>query len=276
MPAPRKATPHPSPGQAGPRTDIRARRRPRVATLNTLAIDVGGTGLKASVLDGAGKMLHDRVRVPTPYPLSPELLLDTLAALVAPLPHYDRVSLGFPGMVRAGHILSAHHFISPEGPGGPPDEKLFNAWNGFDLQSALGQMLAKPARVANDADLGGSAVIAGDGLEMVLTLGTGFGSATFYNGKLMPHLELAHHPFYKGATYNQTVGEAARKSLGNKKWNKRVDLAIRAVRELTFFDHCYVGGGNSSRVTLDLPPDVTLVSNEAGILGGIKLWETTD
>jgi polyphosphate glucokinase len=253
-----------------------APRRPVTAKPRTLAIDVGGTGLKASVLDAAGEMVHERVRIPTPYPLSPQLLIETLATLISPLPPYDRVSLGFPGMVRAGHILSAHHFISREGPGGPLDPELHAAWDGFDLQNELARALGKPARVANDADLGGSAVISGDGLEMVLTLGTGFGSAMFYNGKLMPHLELAHHPFYKGATYNETVGEAARKADGNKKWNKRVAEAINAVRELTFFDHCYVGGGNSSRVTIELPGDVTLVSNEAGILGGIKLWERTD
>src|SRR5579875_3213559 len=268
MPAPRKAASRPGAGKAASRPAPRAARRRSPGRPNTLAIDVGGTGLKASVLDPAGRMLHDRVRMPTPYPLSPQLLLDSIAALAAPLPPYQRVSLGFPGMVRAGHILSAHHFVSPEGPGGPPDEKLMAAWNGFDLQTALAERLAKPARVANDADLGGSAVIAGDGLEMVLTLGTGFGSAMFYNGKLMPHLELAHHPFHKGATYNETVGEAARKSLGTKKWNKRVDLAIRAVRDPTFFDPCYVGGGNSSRVAIDHAPGVTLVSNEAGILGG--------
>lgn len=245
------------------------------ARLHTLAVDVGGTGLKASVLDRTGCMVHERVRMPTPYPLDPAALIACIATLTQSLPPYDRVSVGFPGMVRAGHILSAPQFISPGGLGAPPSDDLVKAWGGFDLQGALAQELGKPARVANDADLQGSAVVSGEGLEMVLTLGTSFGSAMFYEGKLMPHLELAHHPFHKGATYAQTVGEAARQAVGNKKWSKRVEEAIATVRRLTFFDHCYVGGGNSSRVEIDLPTDVTLVSNEAGILGGIKLWERT-
>lgn len=257
-----------------PRTRT-ATRRPK-PPLNTLAIDVGGTGLKASVLDEAGAMEHERVRIPTPYPLNPKKLIASIADLTASLPPYDRISLGFPGMVRAGHILSAPHFVSPKGPGGKPTRALTQAWVGFDLQHSLGVALGKPTRVANDADLQGSAVIKGDGLEVVLTLGTGFGSASFYEGRLLPHIELAHHPFLQGKEYNEVVGEAARAKVGNKKWNKRVEAAIDTVRALTFFDHCYIGGGNSSRVTLDLPDDVTLVDNNAGILGGIKLWERMD
>lgn len=259
-----------------PRPRTRAAARQPKAPLNTLAIDVGGTGLKASVLDEAGTMEHDRVRVPTPYPLTPQKLIASIADLSRSLPPYDRISLGFPGMVRAGHVLSAPHFISPKGPGGKPDKELVKAWADFDLQHSLGVALGKPARVANDADLQGSAVVKGDGLEVVLTLGTGFGSAIFYEGKLMPHIELAHHPFLKGKEYNDAIGEAARLKAGKKEWNLRVAAAIEAVRGLLFFDHCYIGGGNSTKVTLDLPNDVTLVDNNAGILGGIKLWERTD
>jgi polyphosphate glucokinase len=240
-----------------------------------LAVDVGGTGLKASVLDTEGKMEHDKVRVPTPYPLTPKRLITAIADLTRGLPPYDRISVGFPGMVRAGHIISAPHFVSPKGPGGKPNKELTEAWAGFDLQRSLSVALDKPTRVANDADLQGSAVIKGDGLEVVLTLGTGFGSAMFYEGRLLPHIELAQHPFLKGKTYNEAVGEAAYESAGKKKWNARVAEAIEAVRALTFFDHCYVGGGNSVRVTIDLPDSVTLVDNNAGILGGIKLWERT-
>ncbi len=79
---------------------------------------IGGTGLKASVLDGTGEMERDRVRIDTPYPLAPEKLVHVLTDLVKPLGHYDRVSVGFPGMVREGKVLSAPHFVSPTGPGG--------------------------------------------------------------------------------------------------------------------------------------------------------------
>ncbi|MGH9077373.1 MAG: ROK family protein [Acidimicrobiales bacterium] len=265
---------------AAPPAATRATRRPRAASppptrLDTLSVDVGGTGLKASVLSQSGAMEQDRVRMPTPYPLTPQKLIASIADLVRPLPPYDRISLGFPGMVRAGHVLSAPHFVSPKGPGGKATKALTRAWDNFDLQHALGVALAKPARVANDADIQGAAVVTGDGLEVVLTLGTGLGSALFYEGRLLPHLELAHHPFRKGKEYNDVVGEAARARMGNKRWNSRVADVVATVRALTFFDHCYIGGGNSTRVSADLPDDVSMVSNDAGILGGIKLWERT-
>jgi polyphosphate glucokinase len=241
----------------------------------TLSIDIGGTGLKASVLDEHDVMEHDRVRVPTPYPLSPTKLVTVLQDLVKPLPPFDRVSAGFPGMVRAGRILSAPHFVSPEGPGGEPSPKLEKEWDRFNLQAALSQAFGKPARVANDADVQGSAVVRGVGLEAVVTLGTGVGSAFFYEGRLLPHFELAHHPFRKGRTYNEELGEAARKAAGSKKWQKRVLEAVETIRQLVFFDHLYIGGGNSSRVQVALPDDVSLVDNDAGILGGIRLWQRT-
>jgi polyphosphate glucokinase len=246
------------------------------AKLNTLAIDVGGTGIKASVLDQTGKEEHERVREDTPYPLSPEGLLDVIDTLVSQLPAFDRVSVGFPGMVREGKILSAPHFVSPSGPGGTPSPKLVKAWIGFDLQGALATRLGKPAKVANDADLQGAAVVTSHGLELVVTLGTGVGSGLFYHGSLCPHLELAHHPFGPKGSYNDELGDAARKKAGAKKWNKQVVKMVEVLRALLFFDHLYVGGGNSTRIKGDLGSDVTIVSNEAGILGGIKLWERTN
>lgn len=240
----------------------------------TLSFDIGGTGLKASVLSRHGQLLHEPVRTPTPYPLSPTQLVSELARLAEGLPSYQRISAGFPGMVRDGHVLSAPHFVSPDGPGGKPSPKLEAAWRRFDLQSALSQALGQPCRVANDADVQGAAIVTGDGLELVVTLGTGVGTALFYKGRLAPHLELAHHPLGKGAkVYNEVLGDATRKKVGNKKWNARLAATLEILRELVFFDHCYIGGGNSRHVTLDLPPDVHLADNTAGILGGIKLWE---
>src|SRR5579875_315239 len=189
---------------------------------DTLAIDIGGTGLKASVLDGTGQMEHARVRIDTPYPLSPQRLVLELQDLISQLPPFDRVSVGFPGMVRNGRILSAPHFVSPDGPGGTPAPKLVQAWSNFDLASTLEEATGKPAKVANDADLQGAAVVQGRGFELVLTLGTGVGTAFFMEGQLLPHFEFAHHPLKKGMTYNEVIGEAARKKAGNDKWRKRV------------------------------------------------------
>ena len=238
----------------------------------TLAIDIGGTGLKASVLDAKGAMVADRVREPTTYPCPPTKLVSDIVALVAPLPSYDRVSAGFPGMVRQGHVLTAPHFVTVAGPNTDVDKNLVKLWTGFDLAGALSAGLDKPTRVANDADLQGAAVVAGKGLELVITLGTGVGTALFYDGTLLPHLEFAHHPFRKGDTYNEQLGEPIRRDVGDKRWIRRVHIAIDTLRALTFFDHCYIGGGNAKRITEDLPDDVTTVDNSAGILGGIKLW----
>jgi len=226
----------------------------------TLAIDIGGSGLKATVLDPAGGMLVDRVRVETPRPITPPILVDALVELVKPLPEFDRVSVGFPGVVRDGVIRTAVN-LNPK------------TFPGFNLAAALEDRLGKPARVINDADMQGYGAIRGEGVELVITLGTGMGSALFSDGKLAPHLELAHHPFHRGRSYEHELGEQARRRFSKRKWNKRVAEAIERLRALTYFDHLYLGGGNAKRVEIELPADVSIVDNTAGVLGGIKLWE---
>jgi polyphosphate glucokinase len=241
----------------------------------TLAVDIGGTGLKASVLDATGAMVADRVKVLTTYPMPPEKLVSTLTKLAAPLPAAERASVGFPGMVRNGRILSAPHFSTKSGPGSAVDEDLKQQWWRFDLATNLMEAFGLPTKVANDADIQGLAVTSGHGLEVVMTLGTGFGTGVFYDGNLMPHLEISHQPFRKGETYNDQLGEAARKDIGEERWNKRVHKAIVNLRGLLFFDHLFIGGGNSRRVNRDgLDDDITIIDNTAGILGGIKLWES--
>jgi polyphosphate glucokinase len=242
----------------------------------TLSFDIGGTGLKANILDAKGAFVADRVRVPTTYPMSPELMVEKLVGLAKKLPEADRVSAGFPGMVRRGLILSAPHFVTKKGPGTDVDPKLLKAWSRFDLETALGKALGKPTRVANDADVQGAAVIAGHGYEVVVTLGTGFGTAFFLSGRLLPHMEFAHVDFRKGQSFNEQIGEPARKKIGDKKWNKRVREMIAYLDTLTMFDHLYIGGGNGPRVNRrdlgDVLERITVVDNSAGILGGIALW----
>jgi len=271
MPAPR-GPPVPSKPPdtgAGPRfAPIERPERPC-----TLAIDIGGSGLKASILDASGAMVADRVKVATRYPMPPDALVDAVVDLCAPLPDYDRISAGFPGMVRAGRVLSAPAFSTASGLGSEVVDELVHQWSHFDLAGALSIRLGKPIKVANDADVQGLAVVAGQGLELVITLGTGIGTALFYDGRLLPHLEFAHHLFRKGETYNQQLGETTRKAIGHERWTRRVFKGIETLRALTFFDHCYIGGGNSRRVVDLATDDVTIVDNSAGILGGIKLWE---
>jgi polyphosphate glucokinase len=240
----------------------------------TLSIDVGGTGLKASVLDRDGRMLVDRVRVRTPYPCPPEVLVDSLLDIARHLPPHDRISVGFPGMVRGGRVLTAPNLVTEKGPGTKTSPALVAKWHGFDLAGELSKALGKPARIANDADIQGLGVVSGNGLELVITLGTGLGTAVFLDGRLSPHLELAHQPFRKGQTYNEQIGDPARRRIGNKLWSKRVAKAVQNFYVLLCFDTLYVGGGNARKLTVDLGPRATTVDNTAGILGGIRLWET--
>ncbi len=229
-------------------------------TVFTLAIDVGGSGLKASVLDAAGQMIADRVRVQTPQPSPPQAVVPALVALAKQLPAFDRVSMGFPGVVRNGRVLTAPNLGTDD-------------WAGFDLAAALQEQLGKDVRIVNDADMQGLAAIEGDGLEMVVTLGTGFGTALYRDGCLMPHLELGQHPVRRNMSYDEYVGERARKKVGAKKWNRRIERVIETLRTLVNFDTLHIGGGNAKRLGFTLPADVRLVDNKAGILGGIALWE---
>ena len=224
-----------------------------------LAIDIGGTGLKAAILNLEGEMLTERLRMETPHPCKPDDLVNALVKLVEPLAGFDYVSVGFPGVVRSGKIITAPNLGTEE-------------LGGFDLATALQERLGKPVRVINDADMQGFGAIEGKGLEMVITLGTGFGSALFMDGVLAPHLEIAHLPFRKNKDYDQQIGDKARKKIGKKVWNRRVRRAIETLRALTHFDKLYIGGGNAARINFELEPDVKIISNECGVRGGAWLW----
>lgn len=227
----------------------------------TLGLDIGGTGLKASVLDRNGNMVVDRVRVATPRNRAPAQVLDALVMLAKPLPAFDRISVGFPGVVHDGRVITAPHFGT-------------ETWRGFPLQQKLGERLGKPARATNDAEVQALGIIAGQGLEVVLTLGTGVGSAVFASGRMTPHLELAQHPIHKSETYDEYLGGAVRKKIGTKKWNRRVMNAIEIVHTLLNYDTLYLGGGNAANVDKKkLPQNVKIESNDKGIIGGIRLWD---
>jgi polyphosphate glucokinase len=226
----------------------------------TLAVDIGGSGVKAAVLDATGEMIGGRQRVPTPRrPVTPEALIRAIDQAVAPLGAFERASVGFPGYVRDGRLLTAPNLGT---------ETLA----GFDLQAALAEHWGKPVRVLNDADVQGYGAIAGRGVEMMLTLGTGAGTAIFRDGTVMPHLELAHHPVSGNKTYDEYIGNAARQKKGKKIWNKRVAKAIDILREVVRFDHLYIGGGNAKAIAFALPSDVSIVPNSDGLTGGIRLW----
>ena len=226
----------------------------------TLAIDIGGSGLKAMLLDAAGKPVSERLRIATPDVLKPQAVLAALDTFRQQLPDFDRVSVGSPGIVKRGVIILSTNLH--------PD------WSNFPLQDTLTERWSVPVRVGNDADIAGYGAIQGHGVELVLTLGTGLGSALFTNGHLVPGLELSLHPWRKkGKNYEDYLGRRGLDKYGKARWNDFLEAAIHQTELLFNWDHLYLGGGNTKKITFTLPKNVTIVSNESGLLGGVFLWK---
>lgn len=239
----------------------------------TLSIDVGGTGLKAALVSAEGEMVSERMKIKTPYPCPPEVLIERLQKLTGDFSEFDRVSVGFPGLVREG-VVSHVPALSRSSYGGETDPALQSAWKDFDLRSELAAIFDKPVKVANDADMQGCAVVEGHGFEFVMTLGTGVGTAVFNNGILIPHMELSHAMFRKGESFDIHLGNAARKDVGDERWIGRVLLAITAFDDFLYYDKIHIGGGNSKYLAdTQLPPKARIVSNTAGLLGGVRIWD---
>jgi len=222
----------------------------------TLAVDIGGTGMKMLALDHHGKPLTERLRVLTPDPPTPARMLAALEKMREQMPDFDRVSVGYPGVIKQGVVLTAVN--------------LHPKWVGFPLEAELKKRWKKPVRVANDAAIQGFAAIRGKGVEMILTLGTGLGSAIYSDGHCVP-LELGHHPWLK-KTYEEYVGRHGLKKYGAKKWNKLVAMAIEQTLHTFNWDHLYIGGGNTKKLKLAEHPHITIVSNLDGLMGGLALW----
>jgi polyphosphate glucokinase len=228
----------------------------------TLAVDIGGTGIKALLLDERGKPISQRQREDTPQPATPEAMLEVMDEIANRLGKFDRVSVGFPGVVKQGATLTAHN--------------LDQNWVGFELAKVLRRRWRRPVRVANDSAVQGFAAIRGKGVELVITLGTGFGSSLFTDGHLVPGLELAHHPWRKDKTYEEFLGKRGLEKYGRKRWNKLVQMAIEQLESLFNYDHLYIGGGNATRINFPMPKHVTRVPNEDGLLGGVALWRKSE
>ena len=224
----------------------------------TLAVDIGGTGIKAAALDQNGKMVSERQKIKTPKNATPKKVLATIAKLAKMVGEGDRVSAGFPGVVKDGLVYTAPN--------------LGKGWKNYPLERTLKEKLRMPVRVANDADVQGLGCASGHGDELVITLGTGFGSVLFVDGHRI-HLELGHHPFRNGKTYEDELGIKALKRKGKRKWNRILRQAIDELARTFNFDRLYIGGGNAAQIDFKLPPNVKIVSNTDGLLGGIKLWQ---
>lgn len=226
----------------------------------TLAFDIGGSHLKAGILSPAGAMLKGPNKVDTPKPAKPQDVVDALVGLAQGLGPHDRITIGFPGVVRADYVITAPNLGT----------KL---WNGIKLAAIIHERLHKPVRMLNDASVQGLGAVSGSGVECAVTLGTGFGFALFDNGLLAPHLEMSQHPIKTGKTYDEYVGEKALEAVGKKRWNKRVLKVVKILETVVNYDMLYIGGGNARLIESPLPDNVQTVSNQDGITGGVKVWD---
>ena len=225
-----------------------------------LAIDIGGSRIKATILDIEAAILMDYVRVETPTAASPDQVLQAIVELTKDFKEYSKVSVGFPGYVKKGIVYTAVNLSTEK-------------WDKFDLKKALSKVLKKPVRVINDADMQGLGIAKGQGLEMVVTLGTGFGTALLIDGILLPHLEVAHHPLSKERDYDQYIGKKALEEVGIERWNKRMKKVIEVLKTVFNYDHLYISGGNAKKITFKLEDNISIVSNVDGIKGGARLWQ---
>ena len=230
--------------------------------LLTLAIDVGGSSIKAIILREDRTAVSRRSQIPTPHPATPDVIMAAVLDLIATIENgennYDRIAIGFPSVVENGITRGAINLH--------PD------WDGFNLSQALQSKLNKPLLIANDADVQGYGAIAGQGVELAITLGTGFGSSLFLNGKLLPNLELGQHIFIGTETYEDRLGQAALEEVGVEIWNARLLEAIGSLYKLFNYDKLYIGGGNARLISLDLPSNVAIVWYDLGLIGGLALW----
>ncbi|HNS99314.1 MAG TPA: ROK family protein [Polyangiaceae bacterium] len=225
----------------------------------TLALDVGGSGVKGRCFRQPDEPVTERVRIKTPRPAKPEAVIATIIKLLEKQRPFDRVSIGFPGVVIEGVTQNAPN--------------LDGQWKGIDLRHRIEQVAKAPVRVVNDADMHGYGAIEGRGVEMMITLGTGMGAALFSDGRLLPNLELGHHPFEKGFTYEERLGQAALDKVGKETWNHRAQRAFALLQRVFNYRVLYVGGGNVRKLTGKQPDTIVLVPNAIAFSGGVKLWD---
>jgi len=228
-------------------------------TTKILSIDIGGSSIKACLITFGGDVLSEYTKLPTPLISTPQAVLEVIKQLASTLPGFERISVGFPGYVKYGKVQTAPNLAKKK-------------WKDIDLAKQISNLFGKPVRLVNDADQQALAIVKGKGFEIVLTLGTGFGTALLFDGQLLPHLELAHLPVSKNKDYDDYIGDKAFKKIGKKDWNERLQRIIENYKVVFNYDQLYVGGGNAKEIEFELDENVHLVNNRDGIKGGAKLW----
>jgi len=228
--------------------------------IKILSIDIGGSSIKATVLNQEGELLQDYKKVKTPDPAAPEKVLEAIQSLATSFQNYDKISVGFPGYIKKGIVFTAPNLDT-------------DLWKDVNLNKLISDALNKPVRIANDADMQGLGVVSEKGLELVITLGTGFGTALLMDGNLLPHLELAHHPVTKKKTYDDYIGDDALNNKGEEKWNKRMKRILNILKTVFNYDRLYIGGGNADKLSFKLDENIKIITNKDGIKGGARLWQ---
>jgi len=231
---------------------------------NILSIDVGGTSIKACILSQDGELRSEFKKVPTPEQADPQSVIKCIKELALSLEDdFDKISIGFPGYVKFGIVETAPNLAK-------------NKWAGVDLAQQVSDLFNKPVRLINDADQQALGIVSGKGFEIVVTVGTGFGTALVFDGELLPHLELAHLPITKNKDYDDYIGTDAFDKIGEKKWNERLKRIIEIYKTVFNYDTLYIGGGNSKYINFELDHNIKLVTNKDGIKGGAKLWQVAE
>ncbi len=233
-----------------------------------LGIDIGGTGVKVAPVDVAtGRLLAERVKLPTPSPAVPDQVAQVIGQLIDHFGWSGPVGITFPGVVSGGIIRTAAN--------------LDRAWIGIDAVRFFGDATRQPVTVLNDADAAGLAEMrfgSGKGQQgtvLMLTFGTGIGSALFYNDALVPNTEFGHIEIH-GKDAEARASERARElgDLSWEKWADRVDTYLDKMEALLSPDLFIIGGGISRksdkflpRLTLHAPVVPAALHNDAGIVG---------
>ncbi len=234
-----------------------------------LGIDIGGTGMKAGVVDlTTGELVSERFRIPTPQPADPENMAPVVAELVEHFGHRGPIGAAFPAIVKSGVIHSAAN-IDPK-------------WLGTDAAALLADAVGQEVVMLNDADAAGLAEVGFgaargvDGVVLVLTFGTGIGSGLFVDGELVPNTELGHLQLDGHVDVEDWAAASAREreGLSWKAWAPRVDRYLEHVCFLFSPDMIVIGGGASKsfdKYSNLLDPRTTIVPathrNNAGIIG---------
>lgn len=213
-----------------------------------LAVDVGATTIKFGLVDAEGELTGDVLRCPTPYPCSPQRLVGLITEHVVAT-GVSRVGVGFPGALIDGLVLEPGNLSRPEGFTSPIDPALHEEWLNIDLQSAMRAASQCDVRVVNDATLAALGCSEGQGVELVFTLGTGFGIALVVDGSVIPIRDVGAEVFDGDETYDRALGDHARSS-GEERWNVRLVRAVDRFVDEFAANTVHLGGGNSRRVDL--------------------------